>query len=48
MAIDLYFNDIPWEIVYDDHGRVIGEIYLIKGAISDAKGRRGKKWNTRT
>ncbi|WP_171684187.1 hypothetical protein [Paenibacillus planticolens] len=46
--IDPYFNDIPWEIVYDDSGRIIGEIYLIKGANADGKDWGRKKRDTRT
>jgi len=26
---DPYFYDIPWELVEDDTGRVIGEIYTL-------------------
>lgn len=48
MALDLYFNNIPWEIIYDDYGRIIGEIYLIKGARADGKDRRWKKRDSRT
>ncbi|GAA4827848.1 hypothetical protein GCM10023310_00640 [Paenibacillus vulneris] len=29
LEIDPYFNDIPWEIVYDNNGKVIGEVYVI-------------------
>ncbi|WP_238191332.1 hypothetical protein [Paenibacillus sp. L3-i20] len=25
---DPYFNDIPWEIICDDQGRVVGEVFL--------------------
>jgi hypothetical protein len=27
--IDPYFQDVPWEIVRDDQGKVIGEIYVL-------------------
>lgn len=26
---DPYFNDVPWEIIYDDHGQVIGVVYIL-------------------
>ncbi|GKU79802.1 hypothetical protein L3i20_v241990 [Paenibacillus sp. L3-i20] len=26
--VDSYFNDIPWDIIYDDQGRVIGDVFL--------------------
>lgn len=29
MISDPYFNDIPWEIIYDDKGRVIGEVFTL-------------------
>lgn len=27
--VDPYYNDIPWEIIYDESGQVIGEVFLI-------------------
>lgn len=27
--VDAYFQDIPWEIVTDDAGKVIGEVYVL-------------------
>ncbi|MGG1878279.1 hypothetical protein ABDI30_12015 [Paenibacillus cisolokensis] len=26
---DLIFQDIPWDLIYDDDGELIGEVYLI-------------------
>lgn len=26
---DPYFADIPWEIIKDDNGKVIGEVYMV-------------------
>lgn len=26
---DPYFSEIPWEIIYDDNGKVIGEVFLL-------------------
>ncbi|MFK0524784.1 hypothetical protein ACINKY_21525 [Paenibacillus illinoisensis] len=26
---DPYFADIPWDIIKDDNGKVIGEVYLV-------------------
>lgn len=28
-ATDPYFNDVPWEFIFDDEGNLIGEVYLI-------------------
>ena len=28
MKLDPYFQDIPWDIIKDDNGRVIGEVYI--------------------
>lgn len=27
--LDPYFNDIPWEIYYDESGRIVGEVYAL-------------------
>lgn len=27
--LDPYFNDIPWEIYYDECGRIIGMVYVL-------------------
>jgi len=29
MNYDPYFNDIPYEIIHDDNGQVIGEVFLL-------------------
>lgn len=29
MRTDPYFQDIPWDIVTDDSGKVIGEVYVL-------------------
>ncbi|OMF35230.1 hypothetical protein BK133_10990 [Paenibacillus sp. FSL H8-0548] len=29
VEIDPFYNDIPWEIVLDDRGKAIGEVYLL-------------------
>ncbi|CAM4274070.1 hypothetical protein [Paenibacillus xylanexedens] len=26
---DPYFSEIPWDIIKDDRGKVIGEVYLV-------------------
>lgn len=28
-AVDPYFQEVPWELVYDDKGRLIGEVYTL-------------------
>lgn len=25
---DPYFQDIPWDLIYDDNGELIGEVYM--------------------
>ncbi len=30
--LDPFFQDIPWDIIYDDDGRQIGEVYVLLGA----------------
>ncbi|WP_256846855.1 hypothetical protein [Paenibacillus sp. Pae108] len=27
--IDPYYQDVPWEIIYDDKGHVIGEVFML-------------------
>lgn len=27
--MDPYFYDIPWDLIYDESGELIGEVYLI-------------------
>ncbi|MEK4980837.1 hypothetical protein [Bacillus sp. FSL K6-6540] len=28
MSNDPYFQDIPWDLIYDDNGELIGEVYV--------------------
>jgi hypothetical protein len=28
MRYDPIFHDIPWDLIYDDNGELIGEVYL--------------------
>ncbi|WP_162484581.1 hypothetical protein [Paenibacillus sp. IHBB 10380] len=28
-SVDPFFQDIPWELIYDDKGRQIGEVYML-------------------
>ncbi|MGF7050395.1 hypothetical protein J2T13_004933 [Paenibacillus sp. DS2015] len=30
MLVDPFFQEIPWELIYDDKGRQIGEVYMIR------------------
>lgn len=39
--VDPFMQDVPWEIIYDDAGRAIGEIYLLE---FPAPERRNKAW----
>ncbi|GAA0390286.1 hypothetical protein GCM10008933_21490 [Paenibacillus motobuensis] len=32
--VDPYYQDIPWDIIYDDDGQPIGEVFVLPG---DAK-----------
>lgn len=45
--VDPIFQDIPWDLVYDDRKRVIGEIYLLPAKVRfegmPQKGRKNKK-----
>ncbi|MMZ71660.1 hypothetical protein D1872_351690 [compost metagenome] len=44
MNEDLIFQDIPWDLIYDDNGQVIGEVYVI---LPDPPPRRRQfKWGT--
>ncbi|SDW31227.1 hypothetical protein SAMN05518848_101969 [Paenibacillus sp. PDC88] len=49
MSIEQYdplFDDIPWDIITDDSGKVIGEVYMI---LPDPPPRRRQnKWGTIT
>lgn len=26
--VDPYFQDIPWDLIYDENGELIGEVYI--------------------
>lgn len=28
MREDPYFQDVPWDLIYDDNGELIGEVYM--------------------
>lgn len=44
MRPDPFFSDIPWEIITDDSGKVIGEVFL---TLPDPPPRRRQeKWGT--
>ncbi|GIO36234.1 hypothetical protein J41TS12_10950 [Paenibacillus antibioticophila] len=30
--VDPYFQDVPWDLIYDDNGQQIGEVYVLLGA----------------
>lgn len=36
---DPYFNDIPWEIIEDEHGRTIGEVFVTAESLLPRKER---------
>ncbi|MDF2652913.1 MAG: hypothetical protein K0Q73_8718 [Paenibacillus sp.] len=44
--VDPYFNEIPWEIIYDENGRVLAEIFVIPHYLSARRkiNRRVRKW----
>lgn len=29
---DPFFQDVPWDIIFDDDGQLIGEVYVLLGA----------------
>ena len=29
--VDPYFQDVPWDLIYDDDGQQIGEVYVLLG-----------------
>lgn len=29
--VDPFFQDTPWDLIYDDAGRQIGEVYMLLG-----------------
>jgi hypothetical protein len=29
--VDPFFQDTPWDLIYDDAGRQIGEVYILLG-----------------
>jgi len=42
---DPYFGDVPWDIIYDEDGEVLGEVYLYWVPDYDRIPRRRKKRN---
>lgn len=43
-SVDLYVSDVPWDLVLNDSGRVIGEVYML---LPDPPPRRRQnKWGT--
>ncbi|MNV79655.1 hypothetical protein D3C71_1732180 [compost metagenome] len=44
MGFDPYFQEIPWDIITDDNGAVIGEVYTILPEAPPRK--RQRKWGT--
>lgn len=44
LPIDPFMQDIPWEIIYDDNGRAIGEIFLLNFPEPSSRKRRKTSW----
>ncbi|QHZ52175.1 hypothetical protein ERICV_03061 [Paenibacillus larvae subsp. larvae] len=36
--VDPYFENIPWDLIYDENGELIGEVYLILPEPSPRRG----------
>lgn len=46
--IDPFFQEAPWEIIYDNDGRQIGEVFVLRGwSKSNRKRRAEKRGSTR-
>jgi len=43
--VDPFFQDIPWELIYDDKGRQIGEVYMIHQWMKPGRGE-GKPYDS--
>lgn len=41
--IDPFFQEAPWEIIYDSDGRQIGEVFVLRGWSKSNRKRRAKK-----
>lgn len=41
--IDPFFQEAPWEIIYDNDGRQIGEVFVLRGWSKSTRKRRAKK-----
>lgn len=37
--VDPYFQDIPWDLIVDENGELIGEVYLILPKPSPRRGK---------
>jgi hypothetical protein len=42
-SIDPFFQEIPWEIIYDHNGKQIGEVFVLRGWSKSKRKRRAKK-----
>lgn len=49
VEVDPFFQEIPWDIVQDDNGKVIGEVYLLpmKRKKSERRDERNDRANKR-
>ena len=46
MLVDSYSQDIPWDIIKDDNGRVIGEVYMIHPWMRPGRKEEGKSYDS--
>lgn len=48
VLIDPFFQDAPWEIIYDNAGQQIGEVYVLREWMRSKKARGAKKRGNKT
>lgn len=41
--VDPIFQDVPWEIIYDEYGHAIGEVYTYREPIWDRPRKRRRR-----
>ena len=46
MLVDPYFQDIPWDLIYDDKGQQIGEVYMIHPWMRPGRKEEGKSYDS--
>lgn len=44
VLVDPFFQDVPWDLIYNDSGELIGEVYVLLGAARREGEVRRKSW----